>query len=233
MATSARDEQRLVQVDIEPLLDGGTNMARDAALLEHADISGIHARVYSWDGPWVSLGRFQHPVRALIDPDTTNWVMRPTGGKAVLHGHDVTVGLAANLHDLGIADQEARRVSTVYRAVVGPLVEALCAAGLSSTLAEGTAHVRNAGHTADCFAHVSPNDVVDPETGEKVCGCALRVTERAVLLQASVPVGKPLVDPARVFATPHVPARVRELTLEGLSEALRTILAGRPVQGVF
>jgi lipoate-protein ligase A len=175
----------------------------------------------------VSLGRFQVPDRALLDARKTNWVMRPTGGKAVLHGHDVTVGLAANLVEVGI---EPRNVAEVYRAVIGALVEALNDSGMAAVLAETTAHVRNTGHTADCFAHTSPNDVVDPETGEKVCGCALRVTERAVLLQASIPVGPPLVDPATVFATPHIPSRRRELSLERLAEALRTIPIGRRVQ---
>jgi lipoate-protein ligase A len=218
------------EVSIEVGIGGRENMARDVALLQRAEVGGIAVRVYTWDGPWVSLGRFQRPERALLRPTETDWVVRPTGGKAVLHGHDVTVGLAAHLHDLGLRDLAARRVSTVYRAVVGSLVEALCGAGLRCTLAERTAHVRSGGHTADCFAHVSPNDVVDPETGEKVCGCALRVTERAVLLQASIPVGEPLVEPAHVFAAPHTPARVRDLSLEALAEGLRTI---RPPETVL
>ena len=43
---------------------------------------------------------------------------------------------------------------------------------------------------------------MDERTGVKVCGCALRMTDRTVLLQASIPVGPPLIDPARVFAEP-------------------------------
>ncbi len=208
-------------------------MARDRELLALAEQKGSFARVYTWDGPWVSLGRFQTPERALRDHSAINWTMRPTGGKAVLHGHDITVTIAANLHDLGIPKDANRRVSTVYRAIVEPLVTALNEAGLPAILAERTTHVKNAGHTADCFAHVSPNDVVDPNTGEKVCGCALRVTEHAVLLQSSIPIGIPLVDPSLVFDNPHVPARIRELDPEALATALRTIMESRSVQCMF
>lgn len=204
-------------------------MARDRENLDLAEQGGIYARVYTWDGPWVSLGRFQKPERAL--KSDIDHVIRPTGGKAVLHGHDVTVSIAANLSDLGIG--ESRKVATVYRAVVEPLVDALNRAGMPAILAERTSHVRNAGHTADCFAHVSPNDVVDKETGAKVCGCALRVTERAVLLQASIPVAPPLIDPALVFDNPHVPAIERDLGPDRLAEALRTILGSKTVQPVF
>lgn len=56
--------------------------------------------------------------------------------------------------------------------------------------------------SADCFLGVSRNDIVDLLTGLKVCGCAFRMTKRAVLLQASIPAGTPLVDPALIFAEP-------------------------------
>ena len=220
-----------IAVSVEPCLDGHTNMARDAVLLERAERGGACARVYTWDGAWVSLGRFQRPERALRNPASINWVMRPTGGKAVLHGHDVTVAMAVPLSALGITKSDSRKVSTVYRAVVRPLVEALAAAGLPATLAEETPFVRSAGQTADCFAHVSPNDIVDPATGQKVCGCALRVTPGAVLVQASVPVRRPLVRPDAVFDSPHSFAVERELEIGQLaSELMRVSLGPVPVE---
>lgn len=215
-----------IAVSVEPCLDGHTNMARDAVLLDRAERGGAHARVYTWDGAWVSLGRFQRPEKALRDPGAIDWVMRPTGGKAVLHGHDVTVCMAVPLHALGITESGSRRVSTVYRAVVRPLVEALTAAGLPATLAENTQFVRTAGQTADCFAHVSPTDIVDPGTGHKVCGCALRVTQGAVLVQASVPVLRPLVRPDAIFDSAHTFVTERELKLERLASELKSVRLG-------
>ena len=221
-----------LQVSVEPLLDGPANMARDAELLQDAERGRAGARVYTWDGPWVSLGRFQRPEKALRDPTKIDWVMRPTGGKAVLHGHDVTVGMAVPLPALGITESGSRRVSTVYRAVVRPLVEALAAAGLPATLAENTPFVRTGCQTADCFAHVSPNDIVDPATGHKVCGCALRVTPGAVLVQASVPVRRPLVRPDAVFDSPHSFVAECELHLDRLASELQSVRLGTVPAGV-
>jgi hypothetical protein len=73
--------------------------------------------------------------------------------------------------------------------------------------------------TADCFAFSSPNDVVDEETGQKVCGCALRLTETAVLVQASLPKGAPLVPPESVIR--NAALRFREWDSSSFGEALR------------
>jgi lipoate-protein ligase A len=176
--------------------DGRANMDADAALLAAAERGVPGGRVYSWSGVWVSLGRFQSAERDLIDPGHTAWVLRPTGGKAVLHGHDATVGLGL---PLAMLDADPRSIRSVYRAVVRPLVAALNACGLPAALADDTRHAQRGARTADCFAFTSPNDIVDPTTGRKVCGCALRVTDRAVLLQASVPAGIPTVPPERLI----------------------------------
>ena len=207
-------------VTVEPMQNGRTNMAKDAELLERAEAGESAARVYSWDGAWVSLGRFQHPEKALLQPDKIAWVMRPTGGKAVLHGHDVTVAIALSLRDLGIGESDARRIAVVYRRAIGPLVEALSRAGVSAELAEDTEFVRNSGHKADCFAHVSPNDIVDPSSGKKVCGCALRLTDRAVLVQASIPNGAPLIPPETVFREAHQTASTTKLNLYDFAQEL-------------
>ena len=172
-------------------------MAQDLVLLRNAEIGCFGARVYGWDGVWVTLGRFQDPDRDLINPTETRWTLRPTGGKAVLHGHDVTVGLAAPLELLDAAD--ARSIKSIYRVVIRPIVEALKACGVPAALAEDTRHSNRGKHTADCFAFSSANDVVDEFSGKKLCGCALRLTDKAVLVQASIPNGPPLVDPVSVI----------------------------------
>lgn len=184
-------------VRLDPPADGPANMAADSALLDAGRVAG---RVYSWSSVWVTLGRYQRSETALVEGCTVPWVVRPTGGKAVLHGHDVTVGLAVPLSVLGLPEG-SRRLGDVYRAVVAPLVAALGDCGIPAALAETTPFVRSAGKVADCFAHVSPNDIVGPD-GRKVCGCALRLTASAVLVQASIPAGPPLVDPATVYANP-------------------------------
>lgn len=206
----------------EPGGDGPLNMGRDLEMLALAEAGRPAGRLYDWSAPWVTLGRFQHPQRALLPAAPTPWIMRTTGGKAVLHGHDLTLGFALPLAPLGLQE---RRLTAVYRAVIGPLIEALVASGRPAALGETTPFVRSGGHTADCFAHVAPNDVVDPATGAKVCGVALRVTSEAVLVQASLPVRAPAVDPAEVFASPWVPGSLVEVDPERLRAELERAFA--------
>ncbi len=168
-------------------------MARDCELLAAAERGQAGCRVYFWDGVWVSLGRFQVAERDLLDPGV-RWVQRPTGGKAVMHGHDITVGFALPLSLLGNPS-----LKSAYRAMAVPLIWAMRESGLAAVLAEDTGHSGKGRRTGDCFAFSSPNDIVHEATGQKVCGCALRLTRSAVLLQASIPVGIPLLDPASVI----------------------------------
>lgn len=198
-------------------------MSRDLDLLTHAEAGEAGCRVYGWDGPWVSLGRFQSAERDLVDSANTHWVSRPTGGKAVLHGHDVTVGLAIPLCRLGV---EKGALKLAYRAVVNPLVAGLRACGVAARLAEDTAWCGHGTKTADCFAFSSPNDVVDEATGLKVCGCALRLTEVAVLVQASLPNGRPLISPESVIR--NAALSYREWDSEPFAEALYRALISMP-----
>jgi lipoate-protein ligase A len=191
-----------IRIRIDAALDGPENMARDLELFEG---QGIRARVYFWDGPWVSLGRNQSPREALIRS-----VVRPTGG---LHGHDVTVGFAMPFRG---------GVKAAYRAATRPLNGALRACGLPVVLAEnfapvlgrvgsdlapcqdttGRVHRDSDGRgtsPGDCFAGTSLNDLVHEKTGAKVCGCALKVSRDRLLLQASIPCREPLIDPSEAI----------------------------------
>jgi len=180
-----------IEVRNDQPADGPTNMDLDRALLSGSANGSLKARVYSWAGPWLSLGRFQSPDRALLN-QTIPFVVRPTGGKAVVHGHDATVALAAPLSLIACSPRDVKRA---YRAICRPLVAALGMCGLDAALAEETVHVGSGMRTSDCFAFNSPNDIVDPITGRKVCGCALLLTESSVLVQASIPCGEPSIDP--------------------------------------
>ncbi|MCC7433914.1 MAG: hypothetical protein IT363_04460 [Methanoregulaceae archaeon] len=202
-------------------LDGPTNMDRDRDLLAAAERGLGGARVYRWDRAWISLGVFQQAERDVLPGCEVPTVLRPTGGKAVLHGHDETIGLALPLAWIG---GDVRSIKVAYRAVIGPIVSAMRACGVPAALAEETRFVKSEGRTADCFAHVSPNDVVDERSGLKVCGCALKLTQHAVLVQASLPNGMPLVDPQRVFAKPSV-AFAPEWDASGLADALEAALS--------
>ncbi len=194
-------------------------MALDRDALRRAEGGEASLRVYRWNRPTVSLGRSQRPEDvAAIFPDLPT-VPRPTGGGAVLHGHDLTVALALPLDLLGVRPKEVRET---YRRIVAPLADALDACGLFCWLAEDRA--TEAG--PDCFAGAGRMDLLHAKTGRKVAGCALATTRSAALLQASIPAGAPadaLVLDAETRArytnplwvprwlTQAVPAALREL----------------------
>ncbi|HEY0867991.1 MAG TPA: hypothetical protein VGE01_11455, partial [Fimbriimonas sp.] len=157
----------------------------------------------------------QKPESTLLRPDETLWVMRPTGGGAVLHGHDVTVGMAMPL---------TGSVRHAYRAVARPLIRALNAVGVPAVLAEDTRVEHGGLHLPDCFASISRNDIVDPASRLKRCGCALRRTRDAVLVQASIPAGEPLLDAAEVIAG-GVPVRGPAIDPRAFRDALEEAIA--------
>jgi len=73
-------------------------MAGDVALLEAFQRGEIPPtlRVYQWASPALTYGVNQQLPPRLVDACTALGIpmlRRPTGGKAVLHGHDLTVGL--------------------------------------------------------------------------------------------------------------------------------------------
>lgn len=178
-------------------------MRLDEQLMEDAEKGKPGCRIYSWSGPWVTLGKYQSAERDIMPGAKVPWVLRPTGGKAVLHGHDITIGLAMPLGMLVSADMPVdkleRSIKAVHRAMAGPIISALRACGLPAALGEDTRFSGTGPRVADCFAHVSANDIVDERTGAKVCGCALKVTHNAALVQASIPSSKPLIDPGAVI----------------------------------
>ncbi len=176
-------------------------MARDADALDAASRGACTARIYQWDGPWVSLGMSQKPEEAL-DLDAcarlgVRWVLRPTGGRAVLHGADVTFSLACPLSEVGGAPCNVR---AAYRALAPMIVEALARAGTRATLGERSPSLGSPNYRGvDCFRSLSANDVADAESGTKLAGTALRIRGESVLLQASIPTGLYLVPPEKIY----------------------------------
>lgn len=216
-------------LSIDPPLDGPTNMGRDAELLGLLAESALAARIYSWDEPWVSLGMFQRPEADLKPSCPIPFVMRPTGGRAVLHGHDVTVGLAVRLAALAANGQSSqdlsRSVRSVYRQATSPLIAALRKCGVDACLGEVIKAARPGPKSADCFAHIGANDIIDRARLTKVCGVAMKLTESAVLIQASIPVSHPICDPSLVFDKPWLGRAAtidRNLVIESLAQEIKS-----------
>jgi lipoate-protein ligase A len=145
---------------------GWWQMALDLALLEEAAARGEgFVRLYRW-APWaLSFGRHE-PARerydrALIERWRLETVRRPTGGRAVWHGRELTYSVAApNAAFGGLQDS--------YRAIHALLASAIDALGVPASLAP-TARVDAVGAGA-CFSAPVGGEVL--AAGRKLVGSA-------------------------------------------------------------
>lgn len=174
--------------------DPAANMAADTGLLEELIRDPLAlpiVRVYRWDRRSVSFGRLQDEdeVRRAF-PDTP-LVRRTTGGRAVLHGNDLTVTVAARETDLPPTVEQG--VMSSYRQIVGGIVFGLETLGVASQLGSKAKRTRH-NLPVDCFAVAASCDVVERGSGRKLAGCAQRRLQGVVLQQMSIPlIGLPSV----------------------------------------
>jgi len=135
---------------------GAWNMALDRAIqLTHA--AGIvppTLRLYTWERPTVTLGRFQR-ANALnahaCDTYDVDVVRRFTGGRGVLHDDELTYSMVA-----GLRDGVPRGVAASYRHLSRALLEAYSRLGVPAQL---TARPRGDASAAACYLHASSADL--------------------------------------------------------------------------
>jgi lipoate-protein ligase A len=167
-------------------------MDSDRCLLERCGegIAPPTIRCYNWNAPAVTIGRLQSEERASRQFLDLPLYRRPTGGKAVLHGDDLTVVVAARYEQME-TDCDNRRVRWVYNLLTSPLMAALRSFGVSSE--RGAQAVRGSSGTSneDCFGSAAQCDVLDAKRGIKIVGSAMRCDRSAALLQVSV---RPLTE---------------------------------------
>jgi lipoate-protein ligase A len=149
-------------------------MAADLALLDAVEAGGAPVlRVYRWHPPAVSLGRFQPETdldRAACAAHGVEVVRRPTGGKALLHGGDLTYAVA-----MPRPSGAAGHVDALYRTLAGGLIAGLARLGVDAAIGGDRGP---AGPV--CFAAAQGADL---RVGRrKVCGSA-QVQRGATVLQ--------------------------------------------------
>jgi lipoyl(octanoyl) transferase len=153
-------------------------MHADLALLD--EVGGGAApvlRLYRWSPPALSLGRFQPDA----DVDSlacrrlgVEVVRRPTGGRALLHGGDLTYAVA-----LPRASGRAGGVDGVYRMLAGALIAGLARVGVDAAVARSDGPAGPA-----CFAGQAGSDL---RVGDrKLCGSAQVHRGGAVLQHGAV-----------------------------------------------
>jgi lipoate-protein ligase A len=172
--------------DVARPASGADNMAADRALLDAVRADGRPAlRLYTWAGPTLSLGRFQPDTdvdRAACERLGVEVVRRPTGGKALLHGGDLTYAVA-----LVEPPGRGTSIDAMYRTIARPLIAALASLGVDAAVAR---HEGPGG--AVCFATQQGADL---RVGErKVCGSAQVRRDGLVLQHGSILLDRLTVD---------------------------------------
>ncbi len=98
-ASPTQTEVRVFRLLRSPPAEGSWNMALDEALLDVARSGSVTLRFYAWSPRCLSFGRNQ-VARGRYDTDRIrerriDVVRRPTGGRAVLHDHEITYCVTA------------------------------------------------------------------------------------------------------------------------------------------
>jgi len=150
-------------------------------------------RFYGWTQPAVTIGRLQ-PVSSVPEGWGTCVVRRPTGGRAVRHGTDLTFSLVCEAAELGSPVRES------YRRVGQAVASALLVLGLPAQFCRSTTAPSSVRRTADCFELTLDHEV--SVGGRKVLGSAQTRRSGAVLQQNSLagPPGRWWPDCGRLAA---------------------------------
>lgn len=194
-------------------LPGAENMARDEALLEVRSAPTL--RFYRWARPTLSLGYFQAAGDLPLDAVRARGaevVRRSTGGKAILHEHELTYALCAPEQG-ALAGGPGAAMLAIHEALADSLsAQAAAPVGLRSA---PTMRSDRSG-SAWCFEDSSPLDL--ELDGRKLLGSAARRRHGWVLFHGSLVVTAP-------SETPDIAALQREPDLDALTEALGRALS--------
>lgn len=162
----------------EPREQPELNMALDAAILDAVSAGAQPTvRVYRWAKPTITVGRLQdfNDVRRIFPHGLL--VRRPTGGKAVVHGEDLTITVVAQEQEI-LKNATRRGVLASYGVIVGAITDAL---RRHDVLCE-TGSATNRHATPDCFANTAQCDLREELTGKKLLGSA-QLRRKGIILQ--------------------------------------------------
>jgi lipoate-protein ligase A len=153
-------------------LRASENMAIDEAVfrLNRPESLPPTLRFFGWNPPAVSLGYFQKTFQEInVDfcrREGIDIVRRPTGGKAVLHEHELTYSLVAAIdHPLFTSD-----ILETYRVISACIVAALKRIGLAPEMVSQGRSAAGTPLEGYCFAAPSKYELL--VMGRKICGSA-------------------------------------------------------------
>lgn len=167
------------------------NMAVDEALLLELAASGVERggviRLYGWSPPAVSIGRYQRAADLTLEARAhpgEGWVRRPTGGRALYHGPELTYAVVAPL----AAPRVSGTVLASYRKIGNALALGLRELGVGVELAPCGDPARLRA-SASCFESAAASELL--WEGRKLAGSAQLRHGPALLQHGSIPLDDP------------------------------------------
>lgn len=205
-------EWRLI---IDGPVPGALNMALDRAVLcsVAAGAALPTLRLYRWEVPTVTLGRFQHVEQVdmpACERRGFDVVRRPTGGRGVLHDDELTYSIVA-----GTRDGVPAGVAASYRHLSAVLAEAYGALGVPARVTARSRGERGAGA---CYLHATQADL--SLGAAKLSGSAQVWKDGAVLQHGSFVVSRDVTAEAEVFRLDATGTEALDATTATLSRAL-------------
>jgi len=165
------------------------NMAADLFLLESCvKEHAVVVRMYEWVPASITVGYMQKVSEALdftaMEKDMVAWVRRPTGGRAVLHEHDLTYSciFPTAVTAMGI------NVMETYAIISKCLMAGLTHAGIACTVMDSFDRMRETKREIKLPCFLAPNREEIMVQGRKLVGSAQKRTAAAVLQHGSIPV---------------------------------------------
>lgn len=169
--------------------DGAFNMKVDRAILAACEAGEVPPtlRLYGWDRPTLSVG-YAQDVFGEIEVERCRdlgipVVRRPTGGRALLHQHELTYSLIA---PISLPEFPSSLLGT-HRSIARALLAGLEQLGVGgAVLASGRKPFqgRNSFRSPSCLASLNHGEI--EIRGAKLVGSAQRRTKRAFLQHGSI-----------------------------------------------
>lgn len=209
--------------------DAAYNMALDEAIARGTAEAGAEPtlRFFAWSVPSVTLGCFQKADQVEADycaARSIPVVRRPTGGRAILHGLELTYSFSASAAEGRFSAGLFESYGSLGRA----FHRAFLSVGLPAVMHESRRAEGDHKRSALCFRSTSYGEIT--VHGRKVIGSAQRRWPTAMLQQGSVPLTLDRAEMARVFKGAEgetgtllaLREVIADLGLENLKQAVAT-----------
>lgn len=202
------------------VLRAAENMAIDEAVFRLTRREGLPPtlRFFGWQPPAVSLGYFQRISKIGLDycrGQKIDIVRRPTGGKAVLHEHELTYSLSAAVDDPLFTGG----ILGTYRVISSCIMEGLKRFGLAPEMVSDGRSAVGTPFESYCFAVPSKHELL--LGGRKICGSAQVRGSGSFLQHGSLLLD---MDPARIAAVMGVKTEEVSVSTTTLREQIGRIV---------